>query len=56
MRATSPDGVLARWSWSPIWRLRVAKTDSITSRMRALAISVAGRWLALCLAGVISSL
>jgi hypothetical protein len=43
MRAMRPPMVLAWWSWRPIWRLRVAKTLSITSRMRALAISAAVR-------------
>src|SRR3954452_12789409 len=54
MRATRPGSVLAWWSCRPIWRLRVANTDSMTSRMRALAVSAGGRWEGLCLAGVIS--
>ena len=43
MRVTSPAIVLARCCSRRIWRLRLENSDSITRRMRALAISVAGR-------------
>jgi len=43
MRCASPGSFFARWSSIRIWRLRVENTDSITSRIRALVISTAGR-------------
>jgi hypothetical protein len=49
-----PPMVLARRSSRRIWPLRLEKTDSITSRILALAISPGGRSPSVCLSGVTS--